>query len=127
MQQMNHRAGMDFEYDGSWKVVADYLLNNQDHTPKLAFHMTWTSDLKISDMAGGSATLAPWNADIMPEEVIAQCEEMYQAIIDGEVVVLEGPLYDQSGAELLAEGETFTVEELINCYWFLDNVIGDLP
>ena len=43
MQQMNHRAGMDFEYDGSWKVVADYLMNNQDHQPKLAFHMTWTN------------------------------------------------------------------------------------
>ena len=43
MQQMNHRAGMDYEYDASWKVVADYLLNNQDHTPKLAFHMTWTN------------------------------------------------------------------------------------
>ena len=43
MQQMNHRAGMDFEYDGSWKIVADYLMNNQDHQPKLAFHMTWTN------------------------------------------------------------------------------------
>ena len=29
--------------------------------------------------------------------------------------------------ELLADGETFTTEELIDCYWLLDNVIGDLP
>ena len=41
--------------------------------------------------------------------------------------VMAGPLYDNEGNELLAEGETFTLEELINCYWLLDNVIGDLP
>ena len=88
---------------------------------------SWTSDLKIANMADGSATLAPWNEEIMPEDVIAQCEQMYQSIIDGETVVLAGPLTDQNGNELLAEGETFTIDELINCYWFLDNVIGDLP
>ena len=88
---------------------------------------TWTSDLKIANMADGSATLAPWNTDIMPEDVVAQCEQMYQSIIDGQTVVLAGPLYDQEGKELLAEGETFTIDELINCYWFLDNVLGDLP
>jgi len=55
MQQMNHRAGMDFEYDKSWKVVADYLMNNQDYAPKLAFHMTWTNpdnyELYLNDNA----------------------------------------------------------------------------
>ncbi len=43
MQQMNHRAAMDSNYTNSWKVVADYLLNNQDIAPKLGFHMTWTN------------------------------------------------------------------------------------
>ena len=43
MQQMNHRAAMDSNYTSAWKVVADYLLNNQDIAPKLGFHMTWTN------------------------------------------------------------------------------------
>ena len=25
------------------------------------------------------------------------------------------------------DGETFTLEQLIDCYWLLDNVIGNLP
>lgn len=28
-------------FDGAWKVVADYLLNNQDIAPKLALHYSW--------------------------------------------------------------------------------------
>lgn len=88
---------------------------------------TWTSEIKIANMADGSASLAPWNEEIMPEDVIDQCEQMYQSIIDGQTVVMGGPQYDQDGNELLAEGEQFTLDELINCYWLLDNVIGDLP
>lgn len=88
---------------------------------------TWSSDLKVKNMAEGAATIAPWNTDIMPEEVIAQCDEMYNAIVSGEYVVLAGPVSDNQGNELKAEGETFTVDEMVNCYWLLDNVIGELP
>ena len=44
MQQMNTQAGVESNYKASdWKYVADYLLNNQDHTPKLGFHVTWAN------------------------------------------------------------------------------------
>lgn len=88
---------------------------------------TWTSDTKYANMADGAATIAPWNEDIMPQEVIDQCNEMYDAIVSGEYVVLEGPVYDNQGNEVLAEGNTFTIEELVDCYFLLDNVIGELP
>ena len=88
---------------------------------------TWTSDVKYKGMAEGAAALAPWNTDIMPEDVIAQCEEMYQSIIDGEYTVMAGPIYDNQGNEVLAEGETFTLDELTGMYFLLDNVIGTLP
>ena len=88
---------------------------------------TFDSEPKYANMADGAATVAPWNSDIMPEDVIAACDEMYNSIVNGEYVVLAGPVVDNEGNELLAEGETFTLEELINCYWLLDNVIGDLP
>lgn len=88
---------------------------------------TFTSDPKYANMADGAATVAPWNTDIMPEDVVAQCDEMKDQIVNGEYTVMAGPLYDNEGNELLAEGETFTLEELIDCYWLLDNVIGDLP
>lgn len=88
---------------------------------------SWDSAPKYANMADGAASLAPWNADIMPADVIAQCEEMYDKIISGEYVVFGGPLTDREGNELLGEGETFTMEELIDCYWLMDNVIGELP
>lgn len=88
---------------------------------------TWTSDTKYANMAEGAASLAPWNTDIMPEDVVAQCDEMYNKIVNGEYTVMAGPIYDNQGNEILAEGETFTLEELINCYFLLDNVIGELP
>ena len=53
---------------------------------------SWTSDTKYGNMADGVAGIAPWNADIMPQEVINQCNEMYEAIVDGDYVVLEGPV-----------------------------------
>lgn len=87
----------------------------------------WTSEIKYGDMADGVAGIAPWNTDIMPQEAIDQCNEMYDAIINGDYVVLEGPVVDNQGNEVLPEGETFTIEELINCYFLLDNVIGELP
>lgn len=48
MQQMNNNSGIETYYTaasfkGSWKVVADYLMNNQDIAPKLGFHMVWTN------------------------------------------------------------------------------------
>ena len=88
---------------------------------------TWTSDTKYADMADGAASIADWNTDIMPEDVVAQCQEMYDSIVNGEYTVMAGPITDNEGNELLAEGETFTLEELQNCYFLLDNVIGELP
>jgi len=44
MQQMNTNAARESYYkEGDWKYVADYLLNNQDNTPILGFHVTWAN------------------------------------------------------------------------------------
>ena len=59
--------------------------------------------------------------------MIEKCNAMYEDILNGKYVVMGGPLSDRDGNELLADGETFTTEELIDCYWLLDNVIGTLP
>ena len=52
---------------------------------------------------------------------------MYQDIINGDYTVMEGPLQDNQGNEVLPEGEFFTLEEWTVCNFLLDNVIGDLP
>lgn len=71
MQQMNNNSGIETYYTaasfkGSWKVVADYLMNNQDIAPKLGFHMVWTNpdnyELYLNDNAPykTSGSAAAW-------------------------------------------------------------------
>ena len=86
----------------------------------------WTSDTMVIGMAEDGARIRQWNASVMPEEVIAQCDEMYEMIKNGEYVVLEGPVMDNQGNQIKAEGETFTLEELTDCSFLLDNIIGSL-
>lgn len=88
---------------------------------------SWTSDVKYANMADGAAAIAPWNTDIMPQEVIDKCEEMRNKIVSGAYTVMAGPISDNQGHEILAEGETFELDDLINMYFLLDNVIGELP
>lgn len=88
---------------------------------------SWTNDVKYAGMAEGAAALAPWNTDIMPQDVVDKCNEMYDKIVSGEYTVLAGPISDNQGNEILAEGETFDLEELTNMYFLLDNIIGEIP
>ena len=88
---------------------------------------SFNSDLKYKGMAEGAASIAPWNTEIMPQDVIDQCDEMYDAIVAGEYIVMSGPLYDNEGNEILADGETFDVEGMTNMSFLLDNVIGEIP
>lgn len=88
---------------------------------------SWTAETKYAGMAEGAVELAPWNTDIMSQEDIDKCDQMYDDIINGDYAVMEGPLYDNEGNEVLAEGDSFTLEEWTVCYFLLDNVIGDLP
>ena len=87
----------------------------------------WDNSPKYAGIEEGAAALSDWNAEIMPADVIEKCNAMYEDILNGKYVVMGGPLSDRDGNELLADGETFTTEELIDCYWLLDNVIGTLP
>lgn len=88
---------------------------------------SFNSDLRYMGMAEGAASIAPWNTDIMPQDVIDQCDAMYESIINGEYVVMCGPLYDNEGNQILAEGETFDVEGMTDMFFLLDNVVGDVP
>ena len=45
----------------------------------------FNSDLKYKGMAEGAASIAPWNADIIPQEVINQCDAMYGAIVSSQL------------------------------------------
>lgn len=86
----------------------------------------WTSDVKAGNMADGVSCFVPWNTNVMPQEVIDQCDEMYEAIVNGEYTVMAGPIYDNQGNQVLEEGEFFSLEDYLAMDFLLDNVIGSL-
>ena len=53
--------------------------------------------------------------------------DMRQKILDGSYQVMAGPLSDNQGNPLLADGETFTLQDYTDMYFLLDHVIGSLP
>lgn len=44
----------------------------------------------------------------------------------GEVDVFAGPIYDNQGNEVVAEGDTIHEEDLFSVMYLVDNVIGTL-
>lgn len=88
---------------------------------------TWTNATMFKGMESGCAAITDFNADIMSSDLIAECEAVAQKVIDGEVKVFQGPLSDNKGNQLLADGEEFTDSEWIGMMYLADNVIGDLP
>lgn len=88
---------------------------------------TWTNATLFLGIDAGCASISDWNADIMPADVIAKCEEVKAKCMGGEITAFEGPVKDNKGNEVLAEGKQFTDAELINMMFLLDNVVGTLP
>lgn len=78
-------------------------------------------------MAEGTGMLTDFNTAIVPQAVIDQCMDMRQKILDGSYQVMAGPLSDNQGNPLLADGETFTLQDYTDMYFLLDHVIGSLP
>jgi basic membrane lipoprotein Med (substrate-binding protein (PBP1-ABC) superfamily) len=87
---------------------------------------TWTNDTLFFGMDRNCADLAPFNADIIPADIIADCEAVKAKLISGEIEVFPAPVKDNLGNTVLAQGE-FSDSELINMMFLLDNVIGKLP
>jgi basic membrane lipoprotein Med (substrate-binding protein (PBP1-ABC) superfamily) len=86
----------------------------------------WTNDTLFFGMDRDCASTAPFNADIIPADIIADCEAVKAKLIAGEIEVFPAPVKDNLGKTVLAQGE-FSDTELINMMFLLDNVIGKLP
>jgi len=61
-----------------------------------------------------------------PEGVSDIIEEAATKIKDGSFFVFEGPIYDQEGNIIVAEGEKLSDEELLSMKWFVKGVEGKI-
>lgn len=66
------------------------------------------------------------HSGIVDADVIADVEALEQQVRSGEVEVFTGPIYDNQGNEVVAEGQTLTEEDMFSVMYLVDNVIGTL-
>ena len=84
---------------------------------------TCPTDQYYGSMADGMVTLASFGESV-DADTQSMIEEKAQAIIDGEFAPFTGPLNDQNGAEVLADGVAATLGELLGMEYFVEGVIG---
>ncbi|MEX1162737.1 MAG: BMP family ABC transporter substrate-binding protein [Nitriliruptor sp.] len=84
---------------------------------------TWESESYYGSMADGMVNLAPFG-DAVPDDIRTEIETRQQEIIDGEFAPFTGPILDQNGDEIVAEGDSMSLEELLSIDFFVEGVIG---
>jgi len=86
---------------------------------------TWTSTDVWGGIADGFVEMAPYTN--MPEDVAARAEATEQAIASGELQIFAGPIYDQTGALRIPEGEVISDPDLLGMNWYIQGIDDTLP
>ena len=63
----------------------------------------------------------------MPDDVAALAQEITDKITSGDLHPFAGPVKNQAGEVVVAEGETLGDEELLKMDWYVMGVEGSLP
>lgn len=87
---------------------------------------SWEPTSVWGGLAEGMADIAPIN-DKVPDEVVRQVEEVKAKIIDGSFHPFQGPIKNQAGEIVVAEGEHLSDQELTTLEWYVEGVQGKLP
>lgn len=84
-----------------------------------------TMDISANYYEGGEcAALAPFNSELVPEEIQKQVEELREKVISGEINVYAGELKNDKGEVLVADGEVMADEDILAQDFFVENVVG---
>lgn len=88
---------------------------------------TWEPEITFGGLADGYITFAPYGPAVT-DEMLATIEERKQTIIDGSFDMFAGPINDNQGNEVIAEGDTIPFETRIECcQWLVEGVVGQIP
>lgn len=86
---------------------------------------SWQSQDVWRGMDADMTQLAPFSPAI-PEEVVAKVTALAERIKQGQLHPFTGPLYDQAGAQVLADGEVMADKALRQMNFYLAGVDGKL-
>ncbi|MDR1915739.1 MAG: BMP family ABC transporter substrate-binding protein [Synergistaceae bacterium] len=103
----------------NWGMVYSYVL-------KQAQAGTWKSEEIWWGLKEGLVGLAPYGKDV-PEDVKQLVESERQRIVSGEWDVFYGPIKDQKGNIVVADGAKMTDDEMLSLNWYVEGVSGEMP
>jgi len=78
------------------------------------------------DLADGTVSIAPLN-DAVPDDVKSLVEAKQQELIDGSLDYWAGPISDNQGSEVVAEGATLAIDDINGMDWLIEGVVGEVP
>ncbi|MEM9606180.1 MAG: BMP family ABC transporter substrate-binding protein [Actinomycetota bacterium] len=88
---------------------------------------TWEPEIAFGGLEAGYITAAPYGPAVT-DDILALVEEARQGIIDGTLDPFAGPIVDNEGNVVIAEGETIPFSDRINCcQWLVEGVSGSIP
>ncbi len=88
---------------------------------------TWSSEDTWDGMDKGMVVMSPYNTKLMPSSLIQEAVNMEVAIKDGTLHSFEGPIYNQAGELMVAEGAVADDGMLAGMNWYVQGIEGDLP
>lgn len=87
---------------------------------------TWKSHDVWYGLKEGMVQMAPYG-DAVPQEVRDAADAVKNAIIDGSLHPFQGPIRNQAGEVVVAEGEAVSDKDLLGMNWYVEGVQGELP
>ena len=87
---------------------------------------TWESAMTWDGIASGMVEIAPYGPSV-PADVVAAADEVKNAIAAGELHPFAGPIANQAGEVIVAEGEVMSDDDLLKMNWYVEGIEGSLP
>ncbi len=103
----------------NWGVIYKYIATE-------VHNGTWKPEEIWWGMEKDVVQLAPLS-DKVPADIKKLVEKKKQEIVEGKFKVFTGPIKDQNGKLVLAEGKTFNDKELLSMHFFIEGVQGHIP
>lgn len=93
---------------------------------KLAMEGSWTSGDVWGGFNTGMVEMSPYNSEV-PADLAAKCDAAVKAISDGSLHPFAGPIKNQAGEVVVADGASVNDGDLLGMNWYVEGVNGQVP
>ncbi len=87
---------------------------------------SWQSQDTWDGLESGMVEMATYG-EAVPADVAAAADAIKTGIVDGTLHSFAGPINNQAGEQVVAEGETISDEDLLKMDWYVEGVQGTIP